>query len=306
MANRSASSTTATLEGRTFQQKLHTWALRAWRRFPWPGGRGRYWCKRRLLEPWRGRGPQPIPTDAGWLLLEWGEDVLQQTLYAGGRHYETEVAQWLTAQQLDGATVLDVGAHAGFYTMMLAKAVGSTGRVVAFEPQPQLANAVTAAIHMNGVSWCQVVRSAVGDREGELSLHRPGDLGRTSAGALPDDEYTTLQVPLLRLESWIEQNLASPPDLIKIDIEGAEGMAVEGLGRWLHSQRRPRLLIEVHPQQLIDLGSHPQEFIDRLGQLGYRVHWLSPRAGRQPVPQPLPSGSAWHMVAEPETSSAPQ
>ncbi len=282
-----------------FGHAFHIFLVRAWRRFPWPGGRGRYWAKNKIFNGQEGRGQRFVPTNVGWLKLEWSNDLLQRTLYASGQHYESEVADWLAGQDLGGAHVLDVGAHAGYYTLALARAVGASGRVIAFEPQPRLARAVEAAIAANGLPWASVERAAVGDRDGDLEIHSPGDLGRSTAGALPDGTYASVTYPMYRLDRWIEEHLEVPPRLIKIDIEGAEWLALDGLHGVLSRAERPWLLIEVHPRQIRDLGGEQRQLMDRLRGYGYALTQLHPKKGEAELPQSLPEVSAWHVVARP-------
>ncbi|MEO1367657.1 MAG: FkbM family methyltransferase, partial [Acidobacteriota bacterium] len=273
-------------------------ALRLWRRFPWPGGRGRYFFKRLVLEGARGRGPRPIPTDVGWLWLEWGEDVLQATLYANGRHYEDEVTDYLDGLELDGATVLDVGAHAGFYALLLARRVGPRGRLVAFEPQAKLAAAVRRSLDAAGAPWATVEERAAGAEDGVLTLHLSPDSGRTTAGRLPDGELDSAEVPVVRLDRFIAERFAAPPRLIKIDIEGAEWLAVDGLSGLLGDPDAPALVIEIHPRQIVDLGGSQDLLIERLREHGYELSRLHHRSGLGPLDGPPPTTTTWHLLAE--------
>ncbi|MEM1176937.1 MAG: FkbM family methyltransferase [Acidobacteriota bacterium] len=281
-----------------FGHRLHLAALRLWRGFPWPGGRGRYFFKRLVLGGARGQGPRPIPTDVGWLWLEWGEDVLQATLYANGRHYEDEVTDYLVDLDLEGACVLDVGAHAGFYAVLLARKIGPTGRLVAFEPQATLAASVRRSLGAAGAEWATVEERAVGAEDGVLTLHLSADSGRTTAGRLPDGELETAEVPVVRLDRFIAGRLDGPPTLIKIDIEGAEWLAVDGLGDLLDAPDAPSLVIEIHPRQIVDLGGSQDQLVERLRGHGYEISRLHHRTGLGPLEEPLPTTTTWHLLAE--------
>ena len=241
-------------------------------------------------------GPRPIPTDVGWLWLEWGEDQLQQTLYATGHHYEEEVTAWLEGLDLEGRTVLDVGAHVGFYTLLLARRVGPGGQLVAFEPQPQLSAAVEHALDAAGAAaWARVLRQAAGDQDGSLTLRVSKDSGRTTAGRLPDGEASTIDVPMVRLDTWLKSGLE--PALIKIDIEGAEWLALQGLEKTLAGESAPMLVVEVHPPQIEDLGGSQRAMLENLESLGYRLWRLHHQKGLCALEPPLPTSSTWHLVA---------
>lgn len=245
-----------------------------------------------------------MKTAAGWLCLELAGDVLQERLFFSGRHDEAGVERWLAAHQeeLRGATVFDIGGHVGYWAMQLAAAVGETGRVLAFEPQPELAAAIGLAAGWNGLPWLEVVAAAVAARPGELTLSRPPDRGRTSFAAVQDSRESFL-VPTLQLDLFCRER-GIWPDLLKIDIEGAEWLALQGMEALL-AERRPRLLLEVHPRQILSLGGSQEALIGRLHAAGYTLEHLADDACRPlealpgGLPVDLPRGSAWHLLATP-------
>lgn len=275
--------------------RLAAAAVGWWRRVPWPAGRGHYFFKERL-RALLGERPRPMRTDAGWLLLELAGDVLQERLYFSGRHDEDDVACFFEQNRASwrGATLFDIGGHVGYWALQLAKAAGPQGRVLAFEPQPELAAAITWAAQCNAVPWLEVVQLAVADRAGSLTLSRMADRGRSSVSELAD-AAESFAVPTLPLDSFCREK-GIWPDLLKIDIEGAEWLALAGMKELL-AERRPQIVLEVHPRQIAALGGSQEALVEQLRAAGYQLEQLLPN-GRAPLSR-LPQGSAWHLLATP-------
>lgn len=272
-----------------------------WRAFPWPGGRGRYFFKRAVLNTFaRPSAAVPMWTDAGWLLLERGGDVLQNSLFLDGRHYETQVVRLLRQVPLGKeAVVVDVGAHAGYYTLLLARRVGPRGLVVAFEAQERLARAVAEAARLNGISWVRAENLAVSDACGHARFFRPEDTGRSSLAAQGLAGTQALEVETTTLDAYVASRLGRDPALVKVDIEGGEWLALAGMERTL-SEGRPRLLIEVHPAAIEVLGGSQERLVERLSQgFGYRLRHVRHDSGLGELTQPLPQATTWHLFAEP-------
>jgi FkbM family methyltransferase len=139
-----------------------------------------------------------------------------------------------------GDTVFDVGAHAGFYTLLAARLVGSRGRVVAFEPMPENLRYLRHHLAMNRVTGVRVVAAAVAAAAGRQRIAR-GPTG--SMWHLHEDgghEVTTVALdPLLRAGEL------PLPAVIKMDIEGAEVAALAG-ATWLLREHPPRFMLSTH------------------------------------------------------------
>src|SRR5262245_2115841 len=122
-----------------------------------------------------------------------------------------------------GWRCIDVGANQGYYTMLMADAVGTRGRVVAVEPNPRLAELITMSQEVNGfLQRAEVVRKAVSDRDGcamflNVPWRRPMN---ASVSHNRNDAMDAIEVETVTLD----QVVADWPqiDLVKIDAEGAE------------------------------------------------------------------------------------
>ena len=130
-----------------------------------------------------------------------------------------------------GSTVFDLGANIGFYTLMVGAAVGPSGRVYAFEPNPKTFELLTANVRANGMSWATCYPYAVTDQSlQELSLWTSDD--RTSTSSLLYDAErsgdTVVPVPGICLDDFVEQHRIENVDILKMDTEGSETLIVKG------------------------------------------------------------------------------
>lgn len=268
--------------------------LRAWRRFPWPGGRGRDRAKVLLTRD--VRPPRAVPTNAGWLLLEQGPDSLERHILATGTHWETQVVALLRANRgtLRGTVAVDVGGHVGFYALLLADLVGSDGRVVAVEAHGALCDRIDWAAAKNGRPWLEVVHGAASDIRSPVVLNADPDRGHTTTAPVDGETFT---VDGLVLD---DELVGRPPQLVLMDIEGGEWRALHGLARTL-AEHGPDLVVEVHPEQLLSLGTSQEALIDWLRGIGdYELAVIDHHTGIHPLVE-APVASSWHLLARHRT-----
>jgi FkbM family methyltransferase len=157
--------------------------------------------------------------------------------------YELDIQHALQRELRPGDTFFDVGANAGFFTLVAARLVGPGGRCVAFDPAPENVASIREQIELNGLGHCTAMEQAVGAAAGRatFSFGTPGDstghLGETLSGeASTTVEVTTLDEAARR---------HGRPAFVKVDVEGAEVEVLRGAVDVLNTAR-PRWLIELH------------------------------------------------------------
>ncbi|MCH8063650.1 MAG: FkbM family methyltransferase [Chloroflexi bacterium] len=168
-----------------------------------------------------------------------------------------------------GWIVCDIGANIGWYSLLAATKVGARGKVFAFEPAPEEFTRLERNVQLNGLSNIALQRLAVSDTVGDAWLGPPGDAGTThlvSAG------YA--QARLIRattLDRFVVDHALARLDLVKVDIEGAEGRFIDGARKALE-RFRPVLMIELHEKNLLKFGSSPEIIVRQLTELGYAAY----------------------------------
>ncbi len=170
-----------------------------------------------------------------------------------------------------GDTFLDVGANHGSFSIILSESVGSGGRVVSIEPQPQMAALVEKALKANGKSPFEVHSFACGDRNGEIQFFIPKSTSG-AAGVFPGfsatDEHETLTVPLKKFDDAIAWQSFPGKVFLKLDIEGSELSFLRGARQMLEA-RRPHILLEINPHSSAAAGLSVEKLIDYLKEIGY-------------------------------------
>jgi len=194
--------------------------------------------------------------------LRWRVGAFDHGCWLGS--FEKEKQRRLYQGVRERMTALDIGAHAGFYTLLLSRAVGDSGRVFAFEPWPaNVANCV-AHVEMNHLSNVTVYPVAIGSSDG-ISSFKSGQ--SSSTGALSDTK-TQFRVACFTLDGLLARHSFPVPDVIKVDVEGAESAVLEG-ARHLLRDHSPTWFIALH-------SAEQKRFCARLLEdAGYRIAGLN-------------------------------
>lgn len=226
----------------------------------------------------RATGFKTISEDPFWFRLE----LLT-------RQHERETRQLLERLAQPGMVALDVGAHVGYYTRLLAQRVGAGGRVIALEPNPKTHRALERnTSHLPTVSALQLAAAeGAGNAElydylmmsGSGSLHYDESLAhqqqaRMGAGDVAPRreagfEMQRYQVRTAAIDDCLAELGIAQVDLVKMDIEGAELAALRGMRRTIAASPGLALVMEYNPSALTAFGHVPAEALDEALGLGF-------------------------------------
>ncbi|MDX6689337.1 MAG: hypothetical protein QOG15_794 [Solirubrobacteraceae bacterium] len=189
------------------------------------GGMGsRLWLSARHIEPWSAQAYGTLSGD-----------------------HEPMVSEALRRTLPDGGVFIDVGANAGFTSMLAARLVGSHGTVVAIDPQAECAAAVRAHAALNGFSHVHVVEAAAAAVSGEAEIIVVKDSLWTRLATVGGHELEQRRevVRTVSLDDLVSSGEAPIPDVVKIDVEGAELDVIAGMAELL-LEARPVVVCEMH------------------------------------------------------------
>ncbi|HXF61987.1 MAG TPA: FkbM family methyltransferase [Caldilineaceae bacterium] len=196
------------------------------------------------------------------------------------RTYEAHVSTLFRSLLEPGAVVVDIGANIGYYTLLAATRVGPTGKVIAFEPKEENCDLLRRSLAANDLHNVVVHCCAVAESDGVAGYY-----SSSSNGSISNDltRPGARQVPTVALDDV----LAGEPriDVIKMDIEGAEGRAFQGMQGVLR-RSRPILFSEFSPYSLPkNSGISGDDYLTLLRAAGYELYAITPTGGRSATPQ---------------------
>jgi FkbM family methyltransferase len=215
--------------------------------------------------------PVRLPFGAWWIARN---DYIGSTIAYDG----FDVSERLLIQKLlrPGMTVLDIGAHNGFYTLLFSKLVGGHGAVIAFEPSPREHRALRLNLRINRAKNVTVHALALGEEQGPAILHL-GDNLMTGCNSLRKSTSvhgdSLIHVEVTTLDQSVSEYNIGQVDFIKVDVEGAELGVLKGAKRLLERQPRPVILAEVEDRRTEPWGYRASEIVRTLREINY--DWFS-------------------------------
>ncbi len=177
--------------------------------------------------------------------------------------YELYKQRAISACCRHGMVAYDIGCHVGFYTMMFAKLSGKEGRVYAFEPNTINLNYLKTHIEINSIDNVTILPIALSQSGG----HKFFNETRNSFTGHISDNPTALMVPTDSIDNLIDKKLIEPPNIIKIDVEGAELDVLHG-ARAAIRKYNPIIFVA------IDNHDNKDYIYDFLKDMGYVIDCL--------------------------------
>jgi FkbM family methyltransferase len=227
-----------------------------------------------LLEPLAARSGTRTATVAGTFAMSLDlANAIHRQIFMGT--FARDMTRWARTLLPAGGTFLDVGAHAGYFSLLAADRVGPHDHVHAVEPNPRTFDTLRRHLDRNAVSQVRAHHCGLADRAGTLRLHAPAGTHDYNATMLPRADWAMVEVPARRLDDCLTEWGVDRIDLMKMDVEGAEPLVVAGGAESLARGVVRHLMVEVNGPRLTEGGSSPSAFFATLARLGFRPGALS-------------------------------
>jgi FkbM family methyltransferase len=225
-------------------------------------------------------GAVEVETEIGPLWMHESDEVILPILRQQGV-WEPAESAFMRATLATGMTVLDIGAHVGYFTILAAQSVGSNGHVIAFEPNPDSYRLLCANVWRHGLRNVTAFPVAVGREEEDLTLH----LSDTNSGdhrVIPtEDDRRKIAVRAIPIDLLAPS--PAPVDFVKVDTQGNELAVLQGMHAVLRNSPSIILTVEFWPFGLRRAGCDPHALLGAIMDMGLRITELDP-AGSGPVP----------------------
>lgn len=234
--------------------------------------------------------PNPLICD-GRTIFHRPEDsgVTFPILFYG--EYELETTRAIKNLLEQGMTFVDCGAHIGWYTLLAARAVGPAGKVYAFEPAPSTFEILVRNVKANGYEdIVTAVPNAVSNKSGlqRLFFNERSSVSTKLFTSHGDQEFNEVEV--ISLDEFFREKDWPQVDLVKMDIEGAEKAALEGMKELSHRNAKIKLIIEVNFPNLAHTGISLEQLFEALQACGFsrcRILWRR-QTGYQDISKDIP------------------
>jgi FkbM family methyltransferase len=198
--------------------------------------------------------------------------------------YEQETQAYMREYVKKGMTVIDIGAHIGFFTILLADSVGKTGKVYSLEPERSNFDTLEENIKINHLSQVYLLNVAASDTSGigrlriaQVSSHHSLE---NSSLAVTEAHEPIQEIETIALDDFFDKEKISSVDLVKIDAEGNEGEILKGARNSLLNGTMRQVICEVHStdkQSPEERDAVRKTFYEH----GYRSYVLNPRLAKK-------------------------
>jgi FkbM family methyltransferase len=221
-----------------------------------------------LLQRWQSFHFPGRATGGWWWIERFRFEILMRWL-------ERESVERVRQVIQPGMTVVDIGAHIGYYTRLLSELVGSSGRVLAFEPNPENFAVLQQNMTPRRYRNVELFNYAVGEQESVLPLYvSPGNSNHSLIRGYTKAE-SVISVRVVDLDSFLQERGIEQVGFVKSDTEGAEPLVLAGMKNIAARSSQLHLLMELNPTALRCGNVEPQQFLESIRQMGFEIEMIT-------------------------------
>ena len=187
--------------------------------------------------------------------------------------YEPNQTEVVKKYVHEGDTVIDIGAHVGYYTLLMAQLVGENGKVYSFEPDPVNFQLLKKSVEINGFENVVLIQKAVSNITDKVKLFLGNDdsaINRIYDAKLGDTKES-IDVESVTIDEYFKEN-DELVNFIKIDSEGSEVKIINGMKQFLSRNQELVMMTEFFPFLIKKSGDEPNQYLKSLEEFGFSLY----------------------------------
>lgn len=184
-------------------------------------------------------------------------------------NYEMQLARSTVGE---GMIVLDIGANIGYYSASLAKLVGTTGMVYAFEPDPDNYGLLSKNMKINDIKNVIPIQKAVADITGFIKLYLSYEHRGDHQIYATAEKRVSIEIESVALDDFFKENLKV--DFIKMDVQGAEMLVLLGMEKIIRNNKNLKIICEFWLGGLRNSGFSGDEFLNKVRECGFGIYFI--------------------------------
>ena len=244
-----------------------------------------------LLRPWPLRQitngiirlilPRTVQYGDAVIVINPRDPVVSGALFF--RVYERTELAFFQSACCSGMNFLDVGANVGFYTALAARRIGPTGKIIALEPDPESHGFLKQTVAANEAVNVVCLTTAAAASRGRFKLYISPENRGDNRLYQPDPSWPSVEVETAPADDLLAGLGIEQLDLIKIDVQGAEGGVIDGLEKTIRRSPKLTLLAEFWPHGLLQAGTDPKALLEKLRSFGLDLFEIKSRGQLVPL-----------------------
>lgn len=215
------------------------------------------------------------------------DEHVQQNIFFHNYYEKNETGYW-KKMAANSKTVLDVGGNVGYYSLLASSLVGTGGKVFMFEPVNINLERAKKNIRLSGFTNIQCVKKAVSNQPGTIRIRIAdnNNLGMSGMAESINNDGQDEEVEGITLDQFAKDNQLDCVDLIKVDVEGAEPLVLQG-GREILSRCSPVIMMEVCTDTLVRLSFGLEDVYRPLAEMGYKPYLINDDLSLSYIEKPI-------------------
>ena len=197
-----------------------------------------------------------------------------------GKDPEQEVKEIFLENISPGGVVIDIGSNIGDYTLLACKKVGTSGKVLSFEPLSETFLTLNRNLQLNEITNCMYFQKAVGKKPGLANLYKnnlSGTMGHLDSSLNGEDLIKRDEIEVLTIDDVLISEHIDTVNMIKIDVEGFEHEVLLGCLQSFKENKIKKILCEVHFKYLESKGKSEETIYDLLHEYNFTITQISKR-----------------------------